>query len=505
MAVKRTILRLRSLLQRWMKRIIFSSIATIQKESEANRLNDPTDIAKRYSGKLLLREEILLNDSLFFELLSSHYFTTYPSIQNSFFSRICTRCNNKNPNLFAYIPCSICGKNHYYCRNCIMMGRVMECQLLYFWTKEPYPWPQWNAPCSWSGTLTEAQRHAAHCIVQTVQRKTELLIWAVTGSGKTEMLFPGITEALRTGLRICIATPRTDVVRELYPRVQDAFCDVPIQALYSGSRDNDGTTQLIISTTHQLLRFKEAFDVIIVDEIDAFPYHHDSSLQFAVKRAAKRKAAFIYLTATPRKEQKRRMSLKRLSYVFVPQRFHGFPLPVPKLVQSSYSSFQKETPLIPKQFTSWLTKRTEPNRQLLIFVPTITQATKLLPVIANILFEKQVIKTDLEVTYVYSEDKQREEKIEQFRKQQLRVLVTTTILERGVTFPSVDVVVLDAHHDVFDEAALVQIAGRAGRSAKDPYGEVIFLYRRLTGAIVQAKKAIEEMNRRATISKNEET
>src|SRR5690625_4938863 len=112
MAVKRSILRLRSLLLRWMKRIALSSIATTRKESEMNRLNFPTDIAKKYSGKLLLREEIFLNDSLFHKLVSSHYFTTYPSIQNSFFSRICTRCNNKEPVLFAYIPCSICGKKH---------------------------------------------------------------------------------------------------------------------------------------------------------------------------------------------------------------------------------------------------------------------------------------------------------------------------------------------------------------------------------------------------------
>src|SRR5699024_5373834 len=176
------------------------------------------------------------------------------------------------------------------------------------------------------------QQSAAKKIVQTVVQKKELLIWAVTGSGKTEMLFPSITEALKRGYRICIATPRTDVVRELFPRLQDAFQSVSIQALYSGSKHNDGTAQVIVTTTHQLLRFKRAFDVIIVDEIDAFPYHHDKSLPFAVQRAVKRCGARIYLTATPRKEQKWRMRLNQLPFVFVPRRYHGFSLPVPTFI-----------------------------------------------------------------------------------------------------------------------------------------------------------------------------
>ncbi|GAE95069.1 ComF operon protein A [Gracilibacillus boraciitolerans JCM 21714] len=35
---------------------------------------------------------------------------------------------------------------------------------------------------------------------------------------------------------------------------------------------------------------------------------------------------------------------------------------------------------------------------------------------------------------------------------------------------------MDAGHQVFDEAALVQIAGRAGRSPNDPTGNVIFIH-----------------------------
>ncbi|WP_281170937.1 helicase-related protein [Paucisalibacillus globulus] len=146
---------------------------------------------------------------------------------------------------------------------------------------------------------------------------------------------------------------------------------------------------------------------------------------------------------------------------------------------------------IPKSLLEWLVERKNKKRQLLIFVPSIKLAEE--------------FKTNLQkdptahlgnIVSVHSEDEQRVEKINQFRKKEINVLVTTTILERGVTFPSVDVVVLDAGHAVFDEAALVQIAGRAGRSADDPTGEVIFLHDGKTEAMIRATQSIRIMNRR---------
>src|SRR5699024_6521021 len=98
--------------------------------------------------------------------------------------------------------------------------------------------------------------------------------------------------------------------------------------------------------------------------------------------------------------------------------------------------------------------------------------------------------------YVHADDEQRKEKVRQFRNKEITTLITTTILERGVTFPSVDVAILDAGHVVFDEAALVQMAGRAGRSADDPTGEVVFFHDGKTKAMVDAVRSIQEMNKR---------
>lgn len=118
--------------------------------------------------------------------------------------------------------------------------------------------------------------------------KTEITFWKqFVVFGKTEILFAAIYDSLKAGKRVCVATPRTDVVLELYPRFQQVFQKITIHALYGGAENNAEFAQLVLVTTHQLYRFENAFDVMIVDEADAFPYTYDEALQRAVMKAKK--------------------------------------------------------------------------------------------------------------------------------------------------------------------------------------------------------------------------
>jgi competence protein ComFA len=100
---------------------------------------------------------------------------------------------------------------------------------------------------------------------------------------------------------------------------------------------------------------------------------------------------------------------------------------------------------------------------------------------------------------VHAADPQRDEKVRSFREKRYRLMVTTTILERGVTIPRSDVVVLGAEAPVFDEASLVQIAGRVGRSSDDPTGVVLFLQAESAASPKAAVKQIKRMNQLAKL------
>ncbi|MDF4766650.1 ATP-dependent helicase ComFA, partial [Vibrio parahaemolyticus] len=185
---------------------------------------------------------------------------------------ICQRCGNIEQRLFASFLCKRCSKVCTYCRKCITMGRVSECAVLVRGIHERKGERELHS-LQWKGSLSLGQELAAQGVIEAIKQKESFFIWAVCGAGKTEMLFYGIEEALQKGERVCIATPRTDVVLELVPRLQEVFPSINVAALYGGSVDREKDAALVVATTHQLLRYYRAFHVMIVDEIDAFPYH----------------------------------------------------------------------------------------------------------------------------------------------------------------------------------------------------------------------------------------
>ncbi len=434
------------------------------------------------AGKQLLREEIP------FELVDSPLISKRPGIVvlDKIGRAQCNRCDNTDRELLAEFPCARCGKKCTYCRACIMMGRVSECMPLYGWSGEQ---PKIIAtPLQWNGSLSDGQQVASDRVVEAVSHNEELLVWAVCGAGKTELLFKGIEEAFATGKRVCIATPRTDVVLELTPRLQSVFPSLQVASLYGGSDDRHQFSSLTITTTHQLLRFYQAFDVMIVDEVDAFPYSVDPMLQYAVRNARKVDSSLIYLTATPSQKWQKECLGRKRNFVTIPARFHRCSLPVPEFVWCGNWEKVVKKGRVPLKLQKWIEHRLLAGTPMLVFVPTVAWMAKLLPLIQMI---------DERIESVHAEDPDRKEKVLRMRKKEIPLLVTTTILERGVTFPGLEVAVLGSEDRIFTESALVQIAGRVGRSADKPYGNVNFFHNGRTLAMEKAKDQIVLMNKEA--------
>lgn len=445
----------------------------------------------RYSHELalFLQGKELLIDELPFSLIDIHkhyehgYVTYVKGIVRKKNEYVCTRCGNCNQSLFASFDCARCNEECVYCRKCIELGRVSECTPLVRWIGPELAREKLIHQLAWQKELSTFQKQASARIIRAIERKERLLVWAVTGSGKTEMLFEGIHYALLEQQKVLIATPRTDVVLELAPRLKQAFPTTEIVALYGGSRDRTKVGELYIATTHQLLRFYRAFDVVIIDEVDAFPYSYDASLAYAVEKARKQTSSIIYLTATPSRAMQKEIESNTLPCVKVARRYHGYPLPEPVFKWCGNWRRQLQKGKLPKSLLYWLHQHKE--NPVFLFVPTISileQVTTLL--------RKQFPKCE----GVHAEDANRHEKIKAFREQKIPIFVTTTILERGVTIPNVQVGVFGSDHDIFTESALVQMAGRVGRNVKYPSGDVVFFHFGITQEMKRAKRHIIAMN-----------
>lgn len=380
--------------------------------------------------------------------------------------------------------CQRCGqRTHHqlpdgrtYCRACIGLGRVTSTTRLFRFPSGPGE----GGTLTWAGSLTPAQSAAAQAAVASVSAGRDHLLWAVTGAGKTEMLFPLIAHELAEHHRVAVATPRIDVVLELAPRLQAAFAETPVAVQYGGAPWPVAPAPLVVATTHQLLRYYQHFDLVIVDEVDAFPYSQTPMLAAAVAHA--NRGPTVFLSATPPRALKQAARAGTIGVSFLVRRFHGFPLPVPHLLVATLKGVPKRAPNTVLRLLAQLT-----GRQCMLFVPRIDW---LLPLAQALGQAGYTVQT------VHAEDPERVVKVQQFRDGVVAVLLTTTILERGVTIPHCAVLVLAADDRQFSASGLIQMAGRAGRSQASPDDPVWFVGRHITLNMLAARHEITMMNRR---------
>ncbi|MFX3631588.1 MAG: DEAD/DEAH box helicase [Candidatus Pristimantibacillus sp.] len=414
----------------------------------------------------------------------------------------CLRCGSGEAHMHR-TPCVACGRICAYCSACLAMGRSRECELLLLGM--PSPMGGASAPLNPAASLdrwklSPAQAAAAQSALHFIEApptqnsaSRQFLLWAVTGAGKTEMIFPLVESVLRRGGKALIATPRRDVVLELDPRIRKAFPDSKVVTLYGGSEDRWERGDITLSTTHQLMRFHQMFNLVIVDELDAFPFHGDPILHYAADKCGAPNAAKLLLSATPPIELQRQVRSGELPHARVPVRYHRHPLPVPKLISTPTVGKLLLSKRIPPALLSAMKHSLDRGAQLFIFVQRISQVEAMARLLQQSLKHSAIEGTS-------SQDSDRGDKVARFRSGEIRVLVTTTILERGVTIPRSDVYILDADGRLFDEASLVQMAGRAGRSSDDPNGLVYFCGKERTRPQIAAVRQIQTMNRIARVN-----
>ena len=388
---------------------------------------------------------------------------------------VCQRCGSKVEEEW-HLPVGA-----FYCRECLIMKRVRNDEPLYYFPQEDFPRQD---VLKWSGQLTPFQERVSMGLLQAVDKKEPSLVHAVTGAGKTEMIY----QVINRGGAVCLASPRIDVCLELYKRLQSDFtCKI---SLLHGESEPYFRTPLVVATTHQLLKFYQAFDLLIVDEVDAFPYVDNPLLYHAVNNCVKESGLKIFLTATSTDELDKKVKQGELKRLSLPRRFHGNPLVIPKPVWlSDFDKHLQKNRLVPK-LRRYIEKQRETAYPLLIFASEIEKGERL----------KEILQRDFpneKIGFVSSVTEDRLQQVQAFRDRELTILISTTILERGVTFPCVDVFVVEANHQLFTKSSLIQIGGRVGRSMDRPTGQLIFFHDGINRSIKKAIKEVKEMNQEA--------
>ncbi len=385
----------------------------------------------------------------------------------------CNRC----PRCGGEIGESLNDWRERYCRSCIAFGMINETTVLYCSERAIAPRAHIVAETI---QLTPLQAEASRFLVRMIDAKRSAMLHAVCGAGKTEILFEPFRTVLERGGKVCLAIPRKDIVLELAKRLSQAFPNSVVKAMTETEKDDDGA-HIVVSTLHQLIHYRGEFDLVVVDEADAFPYRGSELLERFLQNARKPGCPIIKMSATADQSMRDWLAKERGTLFLIPIRYHGTPLDLPRLEPMDES---KEG-VLPSAFQKAIEQQIAANRQTIVFVPTIALAG----VLAH-----QISAIEPKTVALTSKSQNKHQVIEQFRKKIVRFIVSTSILERGVTFLNIDVFVYQADAAMFDADTLVQIAGRVGRSALYPSGLITFFAERKTKAMLKAIQQIRRFN-----------
>ena len=370
---------------------------------------------------------------------------------------ICPVCGNTDPRSIGIF------NGEPYCRKCISFrGEEVDYK----------PSHQKKAYIHLSYELSEEQIELSNKLIENYRKGIDSLVFAVCGSGKTEICLGLIKSCIQKGLKVGFAVPRKSVCYELKCRFQKIFTSNSVIAVFGGCH-RKLEADIVCLTTHQLFRYKNYFDLLIMDEIDAFPFKGNEVLKQFFNNAVK--GHYVLLTATPSKELINEFKKPGKDMMHLAIRFHRHPLPVPKVITGGEIALHYK-------LISILKRLTQENKPVFIFVPTIDDSKKI-SLLLKPLFHKG--------TYVNSQRNDNNDVIEDFRNGKYQYLVTTAVLERGVTVKNLQVIVFHADHSIYDTASLIQIAGRVGRRKEAPEGEVIFFAKRNNE---QIQGAIDDIN-----------
>jgi primosomal protein N' (replication factor Y) (superfamily II helicase) len=195
-------------------------------------------------------------------------------------------------------------------------------------------------------TLSDDQRAAAEILNATIGTSKVTLLDGVTGSGKTEVYFEAMAEALRSGKQVLLLLPEIALTATFLKRVEDRF-DCEPAGWHSDLRPRErervwrgvaeGSAKIVVGARSALFLPWPNLGLIIVDEEHEQAYKQDEGVSYhardmAVLYGTKANFPVVLASATPSLESIVNVDRGRYQLVKLVDR-HGRPeLPEIKMI-----------------------------------------------------------------------------------------------------------------------------------------------------------------------------
>ncbi|MBN9503714.1 hypothetical protein ABT09_00260 [bacterium SCN 57-13] len=292
------------------------------------------------------------------------------------------------------------------------------------------------------------------------------LVQGDVGSGKTAVAACAILPAIRSGYQAALMVPTEILAEQHYSNIKRLFepLGIEVAALIGkqNSRDRKRALQMtesgeanLVVGTHAVIQEGVKFDrlgLVVIDEQHRFG---------VLQRAALREKGMgnpdvLVMTATPIPRTLTMTLYGDLDLSVIDE----LP-PGRKPIKTHH-----KLPLDRDSVYAGVKKLLQEGRQAYFVCPMVSESEKMLAQAAEDLHYRltEGIFSDLRVGLLHGQmkPKEKEEVMDSFRRQELDVLVSTTVIEVGVDVPNASVMVIeDANR--FGLSQLHQLRGRVGR------------------------------------------
>ncbi len=204
----------------------------------------------------------------------------------------------------------------------------------------PYPLPH---PDHDTPTLSDDQRAAADTLIGDVAAHIfkPTLLDGVTGSGKTEVYFEGVAEAIRHGRQTLVLLPEIALTEPFLKRFHERFGCEPV-AWHSGLRSTQrrrawraiasGQALVTVGARSALFLPYAKLGLIVVDEAHETSFKQEEGVHYHARDVAVMRGKFedcpvVLASATPAIETRQQVEIGNYAELKLPARFGAAELP----------------------------------------------------------------------------------------------------------------------------------------------------------------------------------
>jgi ATP-dependent DNA helicase RecG len=314
--------------------------------------------------------------------------------------------------------------------------------------------------------LTNGQKKVIEEIKTDLQKNVPMnrLVQGDVGSGKTMVAFVSSLHALQSGYQVALMAPTEILAQQHTNTAQRFFAPLGIKVeLLSGQLKGAEKARVLegiksgeihfIVGTHALIQEGVEFEdlgLVIVDE-----QHRFGVEQRGVLRGKGRSPHFLLMTATPIPRSLAMTIYGDLDVSAITE------MPKGRQPIVTRATFQSKRPQVLKFMKDHLDK----GRQAYIIFPLVEESEKIDLKSAINEYERLVAELPqyrVGLLHGRMKSEEKDEVMNRFRKHELDILVSTTVIEVGVDVPNANIMWIE-HAERFGLSQLHQLRGRVGR------------------------------------------